>query len=388
VAPLREKLIRLLACLVAIDLAIAVVVIDERAGAEPTAAAAPDAPAAGAGPATGGATATQNGGIFAGAQFKHRRGSVTLSTGTTASAGASSEVAAPPSSTGGSPAATGSPTSTGSTSGSGRPRSTGGSSGSTGGSTGGSAGRSPAPGTSGTAPGGAGADSPAPGGDLTFPSGDGTTSSTSDTTPTTGSGPTGGSPSGGGTTPTTAPGSVQPTGTPPAKGPASLVVTDKTGDVVTDGTGTTMTEGHADIVKVQADWTAKALVFATQVATPVNPAQDPHWASQKTYISWMLDTNGDGKPDFEVQYFFDSKSGLLADVSKAGDTSGNSACPAEAGYTADGYTVAIDPACLGNPASVSFNVTTYYDTDPANANANQATDTAPDSGMSGPVSKP
>ena len=93
-------------------------------------------------------------------------------------------------------------------------------------------------------------------------------------------------------------------------------------------------------------------------------------------------------PDFSVQYFFDPKSGVLADVTRAGDTSGQSACAGEAGYTADGYTVAIDPACLGNPAGVTFRATTYYDQDPANANGVLATDTTPDGGPSGPVSKP
>ena len=121
-------------------------------------------------------------------------------------------------------------------------------------------------------------------------------------------------------------------------------MTDRTGDVTADGTGAAVAQPQADIVKAQANWTAKALVFAVQVAQPVNPGQDPHWTSQSTYIQWDLDTNGDGAPDFSVQYFFDPKSGVLADVTRAGDTSGQSACAGEAGYTADGYTVAIDPA--------------------------------------------
>jgi hypothetical protein len=165
-------------------------------------------------------------------------------------------------------------------------------------------------------------------------------------------------------------------------------VTDKTGDTQADGVGTAVVQPQADIVRAQADWSAKALVFAVQVAQPVNPAQDPHWASESTYIQWDLDTNGDGAPDFSVQYYFVPKSGVVADVSRAGDTSGTSACAAEAGYTADGYTVAIDPACLGNPVAVTFRATTYYDPDPANPNGNLSTDTTPDANMSGPVSKP
>jgi hypothetical protein len=386
VAPLREKLIRLLACLVAVDLAIAVVVIDERAGAESPTAAAPSAPAANPGAASGSAAGAT--GIFAGATFKHRRGSVSLATGTTVPAGSSSEVAAGmPSSTSGAPTTAGSPASTGATSGSNRSRSTGPSRG-TGGSNGSPSGGPPTtPANDGSSPGGTGAPAAATG-DVTYPSGDGSTYSPPATGPATGSGPTGGSPSGGGPTPTTAPGGVNPTGTPPAKGPATVTLTDKTGDVVADGTGTTMNEPRADIVKAQANWTAKALVLAVQVAQPVNPGQDPNWASQSTYMDWLLDTNGDGNADFEVQYFFDPKSGVVADVTKAGDTSGTSACGGEAGYTADGYTVAIDPACLGNPVSVSFKATSYYDPNPSNPNGSLATDTSPDGGFSGPVSKP
>src|SRR5207244_2604581 len=108
-------------------------------------------------------------------------------------------------------------------------------------------------------------------------------------------------PAGGGTTPPTAP-AVHPTNNPPAKGPANLTLTDKTGDTVTDGTGVAMAQPQADIVKAQANWSAKALVLAVQVAQPVNPGQDPHWASQSTYIDWSLDTNGDGAADYEVQY--------------------------------------------------------------------------------------
>ena len=377
-APLRQKLIHGLACVVAIDLAIAGVVIDARSdSASASSSAAPKAPVASHGSILPGPGSGGGGGILGAAQFRHRRNSAGGSTVTTA--GGSSQVAAglPGSSAGTSSSVTTGPASS-STTGSTRSRPTGGS-----GSTGpaGQSGRSTAPttGVSGPAdsPAGATAD-PGVGGDgSSVPSGD-TGSPSGDN----------GTPSGGGTTPTTGSGSVQPTGKPPAKGPASQTVSDPTGDTTSDGTGNTMAQPQADIVRAQANWSAKAVVFAVQVAQPVNPGQDKNWAGDSTYIDWMLDTNGDGGPDFEVQYFFDPKGGLVADVSKAGDTSGTSACPAEAGYTADGYTVAIDPACLGNPATVAFRVTTYYDPDPANPNGSLATDTSPDGGYSGPISKP
>lgn len=148
-----------------------------------------------------------------------------------------------------------------------------------------------------------------------------------------------------------------------------------------------MAVGRADIVRVVADYTARAVVLAAQVAQPVDPKQDPNWTSDRTYVSWLLDTNGDGVADFEVQYYLASGA-PVADVSRAGDTSNTPLCSAEAGYTGDGYTVAVDPACLGGPASVSFRVTMYYATDPKNANSDVATDVSPDGGLSGPISRP
>jgi hypothetical protein len=374
VAPLRQKLIHVLASIVAIDLAIAGVVIDARSGS-----ASPSSPVALKSPTTANGhvlPAGYLGGILGAGTFKHRRGPGGT-TVTTAASGSSEVASGLPAASPSSSATTGAPASSGST-GTTRSRSTGGS-GSTGGASNGQTGRTAPPSTAGGptgAPAGATSDPGASGGDggAVFDPGPGSDPTVDPSTP---SGTTG-------TTATTAP----PVHNPPAKGPASLVLADKTGDTTADGSGAAMAQPQADIVKAQANWTAKALVFAVQVAQPVNPAQDAHWASASTYIQWDLDTNGDGTPDFAVQYYFDPKGGLVADVSKAGDTSGQSACGGEAGYTADGYTVAIDPACLGNPASVMFRATTYYDPDPANANGNLATDVTPDGGLSGPVSKP
>lgn len=375
-APLRDKLIHVLASLVAIDLAVAGVIIDARSGSASTVVASgPQAPAVAGGSIIPGAGGT---GILGAATFHHRRGSFG---GTTATSTGSSQFAAGlPSTTGpASSVTTGAPASIGTTSGSGRSRSTGGS-GSTGGASGGQAGRSTTPSTGAASPGGSPAGAT---GDPAASPGDGFTGSTPGDT----GDPTG--PSGGdtGTTSTTAP--VHPTGNPPAKGPANLVLTDKTGDTVGDTSGAAMAAPRADIVKAQADWSAKALVFAVQVAQPVNPGQDPNWANDSTYIQWDVDTNGDGAADYTIQYFFDPKGGLVADITKAGDTSGQAACGGEAGYTADGYTVAVDPAaCFGNPPTVTFRATTYYNVNPSDPNSDSATDTTPDGGQSGPVSKP
>ncbi len=361
--PVRhEQLIRLLACLVVIDLSAGVVMLDARGwAASPSSSAAPTAPAA-----------------------AHRRRSGAGSTGVT-SDGTSEAAAAGSGSTGGPPsAAPGSPASAGSSSASMvgsrpaglSPTSTGG----------GSASSAGGPASPATVP----ATSPTDGAPTTSTGGAASTPDTA-TSPPTGSPSAAGGAAAGGTGGGTSPspsGGASPTGTPTAgPGVPTVTVTDPSGDTVVDGTGKPVAVGRADIVRAMADYTARAVVLTAQVAQPVDPKQDPNWISDSTYVSWALDTNGDGVADFEVQYYLASGA-PVADVSRAGDTSNTSLCSAEAGYTADGYTVAIDPACLGGPATVSFRVTTYYDTDPKNTNSDVATDVSPDGGLSRPVARP
>jgi hypothetical protein len=92
VAPLHQKLIHGLACLVAIDLAIAGVVIDARSG---SASASSSASAPKTAATSNGSIAQSGavGGILGAGQFRHRRNSGGGGTVTTG-AGSSSEVAA------------------------------------------------------------------------------------------------------------------------------------------------------------------------------------------------------------------------------------------------------------------------------------------------------
>jgi hypothetical protein len=163
-----------------------------------------------------------------------------------------------------------------------------------------------------------------------------------------------------------------------------VVTDDPAGDTVVDGTGAPLANGHADIAQSRAANTTKGIIFAVKVAQPVDPTKDPNWTSGETFISWEVDTSGDGKPDFEVQYYLDAGK-LVAGVSRPGDPNTDTACAAEAGYMSESYAVGIDPACLGSPASLSYRATIYYTTDPKNANADDITDVSPDGGMSRPV---
>ena len=51
-----------------------------------------------------------------------------------------------------------------------------------------------------------------------------------------------------------------------------------------------------------------------------------------------------------------------------------------------GYTVVVDPQCLGNPSAVSYQVSLYYQTDPNNEDT-VVTDVAPNTGLAGPVTR-
>jgi hypothetical protein len=176
------------------------------------------------------------------------------------------------------------------------------------------------------------------------------------------------------------------TAAPPVTRDGWLIVDDPAGDTIEDGSRNARTDGRADILKSAATNKAKGIVLTAQVAQRTDPTRDPNWASASTYMTWELDTNNDGAPDYEVQYFLEDGK-LVAGVSRAGQSGGDSACQAEAGYKQDSYAVGIDPACIGSPAAFSYRVTIYYDPDPRNETAEVITDVSPDGGMSPAVKR-
>jgi hypothetical protein len=163
---------------------------------------------------------------------------------------------------------------------------------------------------------------------------------------------------------------------------------DPTGDTFVDGTQDPLTEARADIVRTGASYAPGAITFAMQVKQPNDPRQDERWAGDSTFAVWAVDTNRDGTPDYEIQFTSDG-SGLGGSVERAGDEVSPSVCEASAaGYGADGYTVTVDPACLGNPKSFSYRATIYYDTNPQDENSNVASDVTPNGGLSFPITRP
>ena len=146
---------------------------------------------------------------------------------------------------------------------------------------------------------------------------------------------------------------------------------------------------HVDITKATAEYRPEGLALTVAVQEPVDPLADDSWSADGTFLSWELDTTGDGEDDYEVSYHIQG-AGLTGEVTKTATESSSVVCPISAGtFTpAAGYTAVVDPSCLENPRSIAYRVTYYYQTDPRNDDAPVITDTAPDQGMTPMVSAP
>ena len=160
------------------------------------------------------------------------------------------------------------------------------------------------------------------------------------------------------------------------------VTGDATGDTVVDSSRAPQANARADMVESRATNTTKGIGFAVKVADPVEPARDSTWSSTATFVLWEIDTTGDDKPDFEVEYFLEAGK-LIGGVSRVTGNGPQAACEAEAQYMSESYAVGIDPACLGSPASLSYRATVFYAV--GSSNDDSITDVSPDGGMSAPL---
>ena len=178
--------------------------------------------------------------------------------------------------------------------------------------------------------------------------------------------------------------SAPPKTTPPSTTTSGVwtVTADPTGDTIVDSSQAPQATPRADVVESRATNTTKGIGFAVKVADPVEPARDPTWNSAATFVLWEIDTNGDDKADFEVEYFLEGGK-LIAGVSRLTANGRQAACEAEAQYMSESYAVGIDPACLGSPASLSYRATVFYAV--GSNNDDSITDVSPDGGMSAPL---
>jgi hypothetical protein len=177
-----------------------------------------------------------------------------------------------------------------------------------------------------------------------------------------------------------------PTGARAAETAPPLVTTvqtvlDGASDVVNTITSSLFENPRADITEASVEYAPGWIRMKVRVKTPTDPLKDDAW-SDRSDAEWALDTNNDGKEDYSVEFATDNGQlyGAVFDVNKPDD---KSLCDADsASYSPqDGYTLVIDPACIGKPATLGYAVAIFFDTNPKDDKAPMATDRVPDQGF-------
>ena len=172
-----------------------------------------------------------------------------------------------------------------------------------------------------------------------------------------------------------------------AAGPAS--VTDPVSDVINRETNAKLASARTDIVSATVDSGAQGIVLTFKTQETADPGTDANWASPNTFVSWQVDSNGDGKVDNLIRYSRDRDAAgqIVGDLTHwAGPGQPAKHCDVPASYDpATGYTLTIPNACMENPAAISYRVQLTYDTSPGAAKPPLAFDVMPDEGLAGPV---
>ncbi|MCA1844836.1 MAG: hypothetical protein LC792_16910 [Actinobacteria bacterium] len=172
-----------------------------------------------------------------------------------------------------------------------------------------------------------------------------------------------------------------------AAGPASI--SDPVGDTINRDTNAKLASAMTDIVSTTVDSGAAGIVLTFKTQQLTDPATDAHWASPNTFVSWQIDSTGDGKVDDLIRFSVDRDhaGALLADLTHwSGPGQPAQHCDAQAAFDpALGYSITVAPSCMGNPTSVSYRTQLTYDTDPGAAKPPLAFDVVPDQGLAGPV---
>ena len=159
-------------------------------------------------------------------------------------------------------------------------------------------------------------------------------------------------------------------------------VTDGVGDVLSPVATGGFDAGRADITQASVEWAPGWIRMKAQVKTATDPLKDQAWTDAND-LEWGFDTNGDGKEDYTVEFATDKGQlyGAVFDASKP--DSNTSICDADsASYSPqDGYTLVIDPTCIGNPKSFGWAATIFFDTNAKDAKSPVASDRVPDQGF-------
>ena len=175
---------------------------------------------------------------------------------------------------------------------------------------------------------------------------------------------------------------------PPAVA-APAAITDPVGDVINRETNDKLQSPPTDIVSVAVDSGAQGIILTFKTQEAPDPATDAHWASPNTFVSWQVDSSGDGKVDNLIRFSLDRDTAgkRVGDLTHwAGPGQPAQHCDVPATYDpTTGYTLTINPSCMGTPAAISYRVQLTYDTKPGDAKPPLAFDVVPDQGLAGPV---
>ncbi|HEV7535684.1 MAG TPA: hypothetical protein VGP90_08630, partial [Acidimicrobiia bacterium] len=168
--------------------------------------------------------------------------------------------------------------------------------------------------------------------------------------------------------------------TPPLVTTLQTVV-DGVGDVLNTITSSLFDNSRADITSASLEYAPGWIRMKAQLKTPTDPLKDSKW-SDGNDLEWALDTNGDGHEDYTVEFATD-KGELYGAVFDASKPDTQSVCDADSASFSpqDGYTLVIDPKCVGNPKSLGYAVTMYFDTDPKDTKLPAVSDRVPDQGF-------
>ena len=172
-----------------------------------------------------------------------------------------------------------------------------------------------------------------------------------------------------------------------AAGPAAL--TDPVGDVINRDTNDKLQSPPTDIVSTTVESGAQGIVLTFKTQEAADPITSAHWASPNTFVSWQIDSTGDGKVDDLVRFSLDRDIagrilGEVTHFSGPGQPAKHCDVPATFNPTT-GYTLTIQPSCMANPAAISYRVLLTYDTNPGGTKPPLAFDVVPDQGLAGPV---
>ena len=163
--------------------------------------------------------------------------------------------------------------------------------------------------------------------------------------------------------------------------------TDPSGDTVSETVEDPIRAPAADIVATTADSRPEGITLTVRVAEPADPAAAGNWLSSFTSLTWQLDITGDGKRDYVLDYYVDEDTKqLTADLDRSGPAHLPDGCEPRPGYSRErGYSVVIDPKCLGGADAFTYRVLLEYTTDALDPGADIATDASPGEGWTGPV---